>query len=185
MSFKETILPDFVIADLYRASLSGKALPAEKSLENTPGKEAKILKSSSPAVSTEAGDEPKELRYKYLGKNQKRVSVIARYEDDPYIPEEHLQFLVKILSACKLNLGDVAILNDATSAIEIGKLKNELDPAFVLLFAIEPVQIGLPLSFPLLRPQSFDGSHYLTIPSIASLLEDTAVAKASKKQLWD
>ena len=110
---------------------------------------------------------------------------MRRYKEDPYIPEEHLQFLIKILSACKLNLGDVAILNDAAGGIEIAKLKQQLDPGFVLLFAVEPVEIGLPLSFPLLRPQSFDGCNFLTIPGIENLLHDTDTAKGLKKQLWD
>jgi hypothetical protein len=163
MSFKETILPDFVIAELYPGSITA--------LTPVPAPDA------SPASKTEV--------YRYLGKNQKKVSVITRYKDDPYIPEEHLQFLIKILSACKLNLGDVAILNDASGGVSIGKLKQELDPGFVLLFAVEPVEIGLPLSFPPLRPQSFEGCNFLTIPGIDSLIPDTEIAKGLKKQLWD
>ncbi|RYY19577.1 MAG: hypothetical protein EOO04_21745 [Chitinophagaceae bacterium] len=186
MSFKNTILPDFVIADLY----SGSLMPnIDKShVENTRGGTSlREIPAAGEAVAQSKPGPPKPENefYRYLGKNQKRVSVIARYKDDPYIPELHLEFLIKILSACKLNLGDVAILNDANGGITIDKLKKELDPRFVLLFAVEPVEIGLPLSFPLLRPQTFDGCNFLTIPAIASLQEDTDPGKNLKKQLWD
>jgi hypothetical protein len=163
MSFKDTILPDFVIADLFAGSVTAvPAVPAQGVIQ--------------PA---------KNDLYRYLGKNQKKVSIIARYKDDPYIPEEHLQFLIRILSACKLNLGDVAILNDASGGVNIGKLKQELDPGFVLLFGVEPVEIGLPLSFPPLRPQTFEACNFLTIPGIELLLGETETAKGLKKQLWD
>jgi hypothetical protein len=192
MSFKETRLPDFVIAELYANSLTANV---EKSATPGPAKEIDApAKSGGVIPGMEKGSAktavtdtvaPKTDIYRFLGKNQKKVSIIARYKEDPYIPEEHLQFLIKILSACKLNLGDVAILNDAAGGIEIAKLKQQLDPGFVLLFAVEPVEIGLPLSFPLLRPQSFDGCNFLTIPGIENLLQETDLAKGLKKQLWD
>jgi hypothetical protein len=192
MSFKETILPDFVIAELYANSITANA---EKSAIPAPVKETGALAKSggvipgmengSAKAAIPATAAPITELYRFLGKNQKKVSIIARYKDDPYIPEDHLQFLIKILSACKLNLGDVAILNDAAVGIDIARLKQQLDPGFVLLFAVEPVEIGLPLSFPLLRPQSFDGCNFLTIPGIENLLQDTDLAKGLKKQLWD
>ena len=198
MSFKDTILPDFVIADLYSGSLTANI---EKGAKPASGKEPASAKgigadinSGSAIPGMEIGNDKTAIAavvsskpdlYRFLGKNQKKVSIIARYREDPYIPEEHLQFLIKILSACKLNLGDVAILNDAAGGIEIAKLKEQLEPGFVLLFAVEPVEIGLPLSFPLLRPQSFDGCNFLTIPGIENLLQDSDAAKSLKKQLWD
>jgi hypothetical protein len=139
-----------------------------------------------PSVNTKGSDEDaSSLPYRFLGKNQKRITVIARYAQDPYIPEDHLQFLIKILSACKLNLGDVAIINDSSAAAEISKLKKELDPKYVLMFDIKPDEIGLPLSFPVLKAQVFDGCTFLTIPSIAALNGDDDTARGLKKQLWD
>ncbi|HTE23409.1 hypothetical protein [Flavitalea sp.] len=190
MSFKDTILPDFVIADLYADSITANidrgAIPKSADEIAVPfTTEAVIPGMEKGLEGIKAAVTPKTDLYRFLGKNQKKVSVIARYKDDPYIPEEHLQFLIKILSACKLNLGDVAILNDAAGGIGIAKLKEQLDPGFVLLFAVEPVEIGLPLSFPLLRPQLFDGCNFLTIPRIETLIQDTDTAKGLKKQLWD
>ncbi|MHA4847137.1 hypothetical protein ACX0G7_23425 [Flavitalea antarctica] len=210
MSFKDVILPDFVIADLFAGSITtvsaaktgvsptktevttaidGSTATIGGSNNTTEGSVTRTRVSPAntpdlPSATATTQPSPDEV-YRYLGKNQKKVSIIARYKDDPYIPEEHLQFLIKILSACKLNLGDVAILNDASGGVSMAKLKKQLNPAFVLLFGVEPAEIGLPLNFPPLRPQLFEACYFLNIPAIDSLLPDTETAKGLKKQLWD
>ncbi|HMF70935.1 MAG TPA: hypothetical protein VK616_05650 [Flavitalea sp.] len=197
MSFKNTVLPDFIIAELYEHSLIQTGTAAfvrsadvksadidpepEEQFREIPGLEQRIV----PSIAEDLQQEPVLLPYRFLGKNQKRISIITNYPGEPYIPEEHLQFLIKILSACKFNLADVAILNDSVAVVEINRLKKELNPAFVLLFGPGPSDIGLPLSFPLLKPQFFDGCNFLSLPPIAVLLEETDAAKGLKKQLWD
>jgi len=201
MSFKEIELSDALIAELYKnvlvgGTIAGSRMPAEErpgatvssgnNAAQLPGFSDPIAmpgSTSSGRVTTGIAAEPQP--YRFLGKNQKKVTVLARYADDPYIPEEHLQFLIKILSACRLNLGDVAIINDSTAAVEISKLKKELAPAHVLLFDIQPEEIGLPLSFPMLKAQVFDGCTFLTIPPIAVLNGNDENARSLKKQLWD
>jgi hypothetical protein len=200
MSLKEIELSNALIAELYRNVLVGDAIagsltPAEEPPVTRAGSandaqlpgfsNSVVTPASSAAGPTPAGIAAESQPYRFLGKNQKKVTVLARYADDPYIPEEHLQFLIKILSACKLNLGDVAIINDNTAAVEISKLKQELTPAHVLLFDIQPDEIGLPLSFPMLKAQVFDGCTFLTIPPIAVLNGNDENARSLKKQLWD
>jgi len=178
MSLKKLILPHFLIAELYGNSLVEPGAPFASPAPAAPG--------GPPQVNEAATlDSKNELRYKFLGKNQKQVTILARYPDDPYIPEDHLQFLIKILSACKLDLGDVAIINQGVAPVAIAKLKTELNPLAVLLFDVQPGDIGLPLNFPALKPQTFSGTNYLCIPAISLLLEENEKAKTSKKQLWD
>lgn len=180
-SFKNLILPDFVIAALYTAPLvqDGASAPVMR----TTGEP--VSDGMLPDMPVSKAEHSGSKAYRYLGKNNRKVSVIARYPDDPYIPEEHLQFLVKILSACKLNLGDVAILNDSVAPIEIDNLRKQLQPAYILMFDVEPTEIGLPISFPLMKPQNFDGAQLLCIPPIAAMLQETDLAKGLKKQLWE
>src|SRR5688500_12446158 len=126
MSFKETVLPDFVIAELYPSTLSGKKTasgdfsvntgPADKKVSREsatetidqqeaktigksqgtmlPGPENKKENQMVPVADPATVAPGSNLPYRYLGKNQKKVSVVARYAEDPYIPEEHLQFLI-------------------------------------------------------------------------------------------
>lgn len=180
-SFKNIKLPDFVITDLYTMPL----IPDLAKVETLTQTSEPVKDGMLPEMPVANAPTLEPAAYRFLGKNQRRVSVIARYADDPYIPEDHLQFLIKILSACKLNLGDVAILNDSVANIEIARLKTQLQPAFILMFDIEPTEIGLPISFPLLKPQSYDGAQFLCIPPISAMMEENETAKGLKKQLWE
>ena len=188
MSLKGADLPDYVLATLYNnclveepqvsASAPGKTVITEAN--QTQLKTAEVV-----AQQTGTTDATSPAPYKFLGKNSKRISIIAGYEADPYMPEEHLEFLTKILSACKLNLGDVAILNYHAAGIEMDKLGSELKPLQVLLFGVDPISIGLPLSFPMFKLQMFNGTNFLLIPPIVELNQDTDAAKTQKKQLWE
>ncbi|RYY16311.1 MAG: hypothetical protein EOO04_27160 [Chitinophagaceae bacterium] len=199
MSLKQVTLPDHVLATLYGnclvdESVAGPAPASDSAIAQSGNKPVKpvgvAVSSPTPppniaAANVAAPAASNAVPYKFLGKNNKRISIIAGYEDDPYMPEEHLEFLTKILSACKLNLGDVAILNDHASRVEMTKLASELAPLQVLLFGIDPVNIGLPLSFPMFKPQMFNGTNFLFIPPIVDLNQDSAGAIAQKKQLWE
>jgi hypothetical protein len=175
MSLKSIILPDFVIAELYSNSL------VDTGTGSVPATAPQSVQNAVPVEPFATEDQP----FRYLGKNKRRISVLARYPDDPYIPEDHLQFLIKILSACKLDLGDVAIINLSVAPVSIDKLKAQLDPLAVLLFDIQPGEILLPLNFPVLKPQAFSGTNYLCIPPVTLLLEENEKAKNLKKQLWE
>jgi hypothetical protein len=197
MSLKGADLPDYVLATLYGNCLvtgpttDGVASPkpAGEKTQATAAINFATQPTANPTATIEYPASTVEAAsaapYKYLGKNIRRISIVAGYEGDPYMPEDHLEFLTKILSACKLNLGDVSILNYHASGININKLSSELKPLQVLLFGIDPINIGLPLSFPMFKPQMFNGTNFLFIPPIVELNQDSAAAISQKKQLWE
>ena len=123
--------------------------------------------------------------YKFLGGNQKKIVIVVRYPDETFISEDHLQFLTKILGACRLNLGDVAILNDSMEKIDIVRVKQQLEPSRVLLFGIEPAEIMLPISFPDFKQQAYAGSSYLYVPAIHLINQESEESKLLKRKLWD
>ena len=123
--------------------------------------------------------------YKFLGKNQQHVTIIVRFPGEAFLPENHLQLLTKMLGACKLNLGDVAIVNDATQAVDMNRLKEQLYPKQVLLFGVAPDETGLPLSFPMFKDQEYAGSTYLHTPSLDELNKETEEGKILKRKLWE
>src|SRR3989442_15623295 len=47
----------------------------------------------------------------FLGDNKKKVSIIVDLAEVLYLPDEELNFLIGILSACKLSMADVALIN--------------------------------------------------------------------------
>lgn len=123
--------------------------------------------------------------YKFLGNNKQQVVIVVRSPGEAFLPESHLQMLSKMLGACKLNLGDVAIVNDSTLRVEINILKEQLRPQKILLFGVSPDETGLPMHFPLFKDQDYGGCVYLHAPSMHELNQETEDGKVLKRKLWE
>jgi hypothetical protein len=119
--------------------------------------------------------------WKWLGENRKNILVIVSYPDAVHLPDHDLDFLTGILSACKLSMADVAVVNlnnhpDASYKELVAFFKTRI----VLLFAVEPALFGLPMSFPHFQIQPFAGNSFLFSPSLKELEND----KILKSKLW-
>ncbi len=116
-----------------------------------------------------------------LGKNKKRITIIVNDDEALYLPDEQLNFLLEILSACNLTLEDVALINikkDETLSYKI--ITNDLKAEKIFLFGIEPSKIELPVQFPNYQAQKFNNQLYLSAPLLTKLQND----KAEKTKLW-
>lgn len=119
--------------------------------------------------------------FKYLGENKKKTLVVVRNSEAVHIPDKQLSFLTKLLAACNLNLGDVAILNfqDHNSA-EFNEIFNFFKPKAVLLFSVEPGEFGLPMIFPQFQVQGYKDAMFVFSPSLDVIEPD----KSLKGKLW-
>ena len=215
MSLTNIKLPGFVIVDLYRNSLIepeasqampsvAEGLPKAQPEGPLPRQEAPVQPIAEPVAPVVAAPQPvvkspvpepiaaptppkpAELPpYKVLGNNKKQVTVVVNCPNDVFVPEGDLQFLTKMLGACKLNMADVAIVNHAVAAVHVDRLKVQLQPKFLLLFGVEPDVIQLPINFPSFKDQSYAGTTYLYTPSLSDFNQETEVAKGLKRKLWD
>jgi hypothetical protein len=125
-----------------------------------------------------------DLRYKYLGNNQKKIIFLVNSNDAVFIEDKHLTFITKLLEACKMNIGDVAIVNHALHPVVIAELKKQLDPQMIILFGVSSVDIKLPFSFPQFKTQLYDGCTYVLVPTLNELDTDTHESKLLKSKLW-
>lgn len=153
--------------------------PEFKKPEPERPKASKLSDQSQPATSSE---QTKSI--KFLGGNKKRIAFIVNCKTDVFLPDTHLDWLGKMLDACKLNLGDVAIANIANNPFTITDIKNELLSTSVILLGTEPFAIQLPLNFPHFNLQSYDGITFLYTPSPDQLNQSTQEAKLLKSKLW-
>lgn len=201
MSLTNINLPGFVIADLYRHSLIEPEESMPKPETENPGLPEQAVKpQTAPQQVGRAGEMPPVIQpvaeskpvpppepaaYKTLGNNKKQISIVVNSPNDVFVPEADLQFLTKMLGACKLNMADVAIVNHATAPVTIDKLKVQLQPKSLLLFGVEPADIQLPISFPSFKEQPYAGTTYLLTPSLGALNQETEDAKLLKRKLWD
>src|SRR6187397_1557888 len=114
MSLNDIHLPSGTIADFYKNVL----IEPSQSIARIEAKQTKQKDSTS-----------------FLGNNKKQVVIMVNYEDAVHIPDAQLIFLTSILTACKLNLDDIAIINFAKSSGKSSKeLLKEVPAKSVLLF---------------------------------------------------
>jgi hypothetical protein len=165
MNLNDIKLPASLVASLYHHTL----VEGPEQLQKEP---------TRIAVPAEKNPEPE---WKYKGGNRKNILVILDYRNDTYLPENETNFFSGILTACKLDLQDVAIINmnnhpDATYK----ELMNYFKSKTLLLFGVEPASIGLPLSFPHFQVQSFANATFLFAPVLKELEDD----KLLKSKFW-
>jgi hypothetical protein len=119
---------------------------------------------------------------RYLGKNAKHIALLINNPSQPYLTDNELNFLTNILSACRLSLADVAIVN--IHSIPQNKIEDSLqtlETKIVILFGMDPLSIDLPINFPQFQLQGFNGKTYL----FSSTLQELEADKALKLKMWN
>ena len=133
MSLNHIQLPPLVLQQLFTHSLIDA--------KNEPSPEGKVISKG----------------FLTLGNNRKHVLILVQSEDTLYLPDDQLNFLLGILSACNLTMEDVAILNIKKNAsVTYKTVTDELQSEKLLLFGIQPNQIELPVNFPPYQIQQFN-----------------------------
>ncbi len=161
MDLNHIHLPPSTIADLYRSALIDT--------NETPVK-------VKPVVATETNDQ-----WKYLGENQKKILIVVDYNDAVYMPDEELTFLTSMLTACKLSLADVAIINrNNYNEISYKELLVKFTSRIIFLFGVDPLTFGLPVSFPYFQVQPVAHATFLYAPALIDCKKDELV----KSKLW-
>lgn len=112
---------------------------------------------------------------KYLGNNARNITVVVNNAQHTFLPEDQLGFLTKILSACKLNIGDVAIVNLSGGAT-LQSAINALAPVKIISFGTG--------SYSLFTIQNIDGVDCTEAPAIAEMLSESEQSKSLKSKLW-
>lgn len=165
MSEKKIQLPGFVIADLYRNSL----VVLDDTISPPPGQ---------PSLGHPAP------RQWYLGNNGKNITIVVKDGGAVFLGDESLQFLSSILGACKLNLGDVAIVNLHHEPVAYSYLKQQLLPRHLLLFDVTTQQVQLPFMVPHYQVQQYDQCQFLLAPSLQVIAGNSQEARLEKSKLW-
>ena len=165
----------FIIAELYK-----NALVEIDEEDHQP----KILAQNMPPQ-IEATAMTSSGSIKYLGQNSKEVIVVVESTDAAYINDAALQFLTKLLKACGLHLGDIAIVNTRIQPLNFVALKDELGAKTILLFGVDTADINLPFDIPLFQVQHYAGCTIVPAPALTELDSETKEAKVKKRDLWE
>jgi hypothetical protein len=163
MSLKNLQLPVDVLADLYTNTLIEPL--------GQPGTKQEVKKEKVQKLSS-------------LGGNARQISILVAEPTHSFMKDDELEWLQKMLQACKLTLGDVAIINTQSQSCSMAQVKQQLRPRKVLLLGPSPSDLQLPLNFPQFKIQEHDHCAYLYAPSAKELNQDTKEGKLLKSKLW-
>ena len=162
MSLQNLQLPASVLTDLYANHL------VENSSNGAKHEDSKV---SSVALQS-------------LGGNAKRITIVVAEESQAFMKDNDLEWLQKVLMACRLTLGDVAIVNTHSKNITMGLIKQQLKPEKVVLLGPAPTELQLAFNFPQFKIQEHDNCSYLFAPSPRELNMETKESKVLKSKLW-
>jgi hypothetical protein len=200
MSLNNIQLPSALVADLYAKSLvqdkdAKIVYPVQaddpvitnntKEIETaqvTPPVTPVITKPEIPVAAPEKAPEPvAALQWKSLGQNAQKILILVNHPGITFLPDEELAFLTQMLQACKLSLGDVALLN-LTQYTQTGyqEILLHFNSKTVFLFGVTPGDWELPINFPQFQVQQFDGRKFLHSPGLSDMMGD----KLLKTKLW-
>lgn len=120
----------------------------------------------------------------WLGDNLQNVVLLIHDANNVFIDGRNLDFLGKILQACRLNLADTAIVNLAKSPKQLEEIQQALQPKYLILFDMKPAQIGIAFPLTAYQPDRQNGCTYLLAGSLSGMNHDTAEAKQEKGRFW-
>jgi len=163
MSLQNLKLPIELVTDLYANHL----------IEPTTGSTDKIDNKKNKAISLPS-----------LGGNEKRITILVSEESQPFMKDDELEWLQKMLQACKLTLGDVAIVNTHSKNFSMALVKQQLRPWKLVMLGPSPTDLQLPLNFPQFKIQEHDNCAYLSAPTPKELNRETKEGKLLKSKLW-
>jgi len=175
MSLDKIQLPDFLIPALFKDTL---VLTDElKAVKSTP-------KTSSPLPSPSEKATVASPVKLFLGDNKRNITILLKDNEAVYLREEWLQFLTNILAACKLNIGDVAIINQAKNALSFEVLQTATTPKCIIGFDVTAKEMVLPTGIETYQVQELNGCTFLLCPPLSVMFGSTEAVKQEKTKLW-
>lgn len=183
MSLNDIQLSSAQLADWYgRHLVAGSGNEAPGTRPAGPPAVAEIPPAATPATHNPAPPAAaKPLQW--LGKNQKNIAILVNYPKEAYLPGDELNFLASILQACRLNLGDVAIVNHAHFPLAPAALAEQLQSRYLLLFGVPVAEPALQQLAPF-TPLQQNGCSIVQAPPLDQLNNNSPEGKQLKMKLW-
>lgn len=126
----------------------------------------------------EVSDE--KIKIDSLGANHKHVLFLVNDRSCKFLPDEEMELLTNLVSACKLSMDDIALVNFNSNRFSYLQFMEQFHSQKILVFGVSNSELELPFDIPHFQIQPFQEQFYLTAPS----LKDFLTNKALKKELW-
>jgi hypothetical protein len=123
-------------------------------------------------------------RKPFLGDNAKGILLIVKDENNVHLAEDSLQLLTGILAACRLNMGDVGVMNIARNTTSFAQLRQQTQVNYCFLFGVGLEEMELAFAIPQYQVFAHNSCTFLSVPAITSMLGPSEEAKLLKSKLW-
>ncbi len=168
MSLNDLHLSASLITTLYPSSLIN---PNDE--DPVPGAKKSAVEQKVRANNTES--------WKSLGNNQKNILIVVDYPAIANLPDDELNFLTGMLTACRLSLDDVAIINTNNyKLVNYKDILTQFKSKIIFLFGVAPGDFGLPVNFPFFQVQTVSNCIFLYAPALEQRHTDILL----KSRLW-
>lgn len=146
-------------------------------------KERQILFAKNLVDSTQNVDSASitmEININSLGGNQRNILFLVKDSQNKFLPDDEMDLLSNLITACKLSMADIALVNCFNTSLNYHELTDHFRPTKILMFGISTSDLELPFSIPFFQIQQFQQQSYITAPPFTGFLKN----KDLKKQLW-
>jgi hypothetical protein len=120
----------------------------------------------------------------FLGKNNRSICFLVNYPGVPFIPDEQLAFIIKILTVCKCTMGDIALVNAAHQTLDLEGLKKQLHPEIIFLWGVPASSAGIKNKMKEFNVSILDGISVVPVLTPELMTGETAESKDLKKRFW-
>ena len=124
----------------------------------------------------------KKSKIQHLGLNNQHILFLVNNAEHKYLSDAEMEMLTNLLTACKLSVADIALVNFAhNNGVTYEDLITDLKSQKILTFGISTKDLNLPFNVPDFQIQKFQNQTYLFNPSMEDILNDVHL----KKSLWN
>ncbi|MEO6838988.1 MAG: hypothetical protein ABI261_01000 [Ginsengibacter sp.] len=121
-----------------------------------------------------------EIKINSLGENQRNILFLVTDAENKFLPDNEMDMLSNLITACKLSMADIALVNCFNTSLNYRQLTAHFQPTKILMFGISTSDLELPFSIPFFQIQQFQEQLYVTAPPLTNFLKN----KDLKMQLW-
>jgi hypothetical protein len=119
-------------------------------------------------------------KVKFLGENQKNITLFIQNDSEAYLNEELFNLLTNILNACKLGMQDISLINIAQyNAMTFSAWQAAVPMKQAVLFGISPTTMGLE-DIPHYQLLEVNGCQLISSDHLQLIAQD----KVLKGRLW-
>lgn len=139
----------------------------------------KSLVAETPAI--KKPDNEEKMKISGLGENLKKILFLVNNTRYKYANDDEMKFLSDLLSACKLSMADIKLVNyHEMPQIDYTDLQKSFEPKTIIIFGVSTDELNLPFTIPYFQVQKFEGQQFLFNPAVEGFLSNIE----NKQQLW-